>query len=257
MIINTLAANYINTGFSDLLRGSIAIDYFCRKYNKSHKLSWKTSKNNIHLMYVDHCPDVPFFIPENECRVFSNERENIYQLEELIRNHDNKTTEYIFCNLDSCTNIHASIAIPFLKKYATPTPYITSLTDKTLKKYNLDSFEVLHFRTLDKYTVPHPDYITTFQNIKQQHPIVFMSSHDLTKEIVKKGNNLIVLDVEPSHTGDGSDNHDYTNNFIEWNILCRAKAITTLSMYYHGSGFTYFPSLMYKIPYKSVLVQEK
>jgi hypothetical protein len=257
MIINTLAANYINTGFSDLMRGSIAIDYLCRKYNKTHKLSWKTEKNNIHKMYVDHCPNVPSYIPEDKCRVFSNERESIYQLDELIRNHDNSTVEYIFCNLDTFTKVHASTATSFLKKYSTPSPYITNLTDNIIKKYNLNNFEVIHFRTLDKYVVPHPDFIVAFQKIKQSTPIIFMSSHNLTKEIIKKGNNLIVLDIEPSHTGDGDDNHDYTNNFIEWNILCRSKSITTLSMYFHGSGFTFFPSLMYNIPYKFVFVQDK
>lgn len=253
MIINTFAGNYINVGFSDLMRGSIALDFLCRKYNKSHKISWRSKNNNIDKMYIDYCNDAPFFLPEEQCQIFAFARDTIHHLDKLVQEHDNNTIKYIFCNLNTYTDSHAPIAVPFLRKYTTPSKYIDDITQDYIQKYNLEDFEVIHFRSCDQYTSPQPQHINIIQNAKHTKKVLFISSNDKIKSIIKQTTNYTVLDIIPIHSGYGQ-NIDFTNTFIEWNLICKSKKITTISVYDWGSGFTFFPSIIHNIPIENIIV---
>lgn len=250
MIINTLAGNYINVGFSDLLRGSIAIDFLCRKYNKTHRISWRSNKSNIHEMFVDYCDGAPYSVAEEQCRLFLC----IHQLEEFIRTHDNSTVEYIYCNLNIYTDIHCMVAAPFLRKYTTPSAHLSNLTQNIIDQYNLNDFEVLHFRACDQWTTVLTRHIRMLQSLKHSKKVLFISNKSKIKNIIKQTTNYTVLDIEPMHTGFGTENTDFTGTFIEWNLICKSKRITTISAYDWGSGFTFFPALMYNIPVANITV---
>jgi hypothetical protein len=69
-----------------------------------------------------------------------------------------------------------------------------------------------------------------------------------------KGNNIQCLLLDIGHTSKNEDAIGIKNTLIEFYVMSFSKAIISMSVYPHGSGFSKWCSVVYNIPYVCYLL---
>jgi hypothetical protein len=126
------------------------------------------------------------------------------------------------------------------------------------------NYEIIHFRFRDEYSfesnnnIPENILIQSEELFKNNYNenTILLSSNKYFKNYIKSKYNIHIIDNDIVHLGDLNNNLNNELNGIKGSLLdffiqSNSKRIKTISNYGWVSGFIYWNSIIYDIPFEA------
>lgn len=154
-----------------------------------------------------------------------------------------------------------------------PTSDMALYIDQTMKDVAIikKEFVVIHIRAGDKYLIKKekklkPSFVTEILKSvneivgKTIQPILIISDDNQLKLLIKnKFPNVKTIFNEATHLGEGValNIQKVKNTMLDFYLMSEASSIYSFTTYEHGTGFSYWCSKLYNIPYSCKFVNNK
>lgn len=243
-------------GLGDLIRGTI------RLFELSKELNFKFEVNLIlhpisKFLKINHS--------DYDELIFNNKDNIEFVLTEDIENYIKESPNNIIffstnslCKYDNITN-ECKL---FIKNLLQPNEELNVQINSIIEKYNLNQFEIIHYRLGDKYFKENENNIDLkiFKHLinkilyNYSSKTIFLSDSKLFKLKFKsikeifKNKDINVLDLKICHLGYENDLDKIRDTLIEFFIVTKSNKIKTYSVYPWISGFVMWISKIYDIP---------
>jgi hypothetical protein len=289
------ANNSNPTGFGDFIRSCFFIIQFSIKYNFDYeilinhpiaeflqnyaskyfnsKILNKLLNNTVHIFNVTNWTESIFDKQNNiEQFILSKQKYNLFidYLCSLPINNNSIFSYNIFFPID---NISLE-EIDKIKFIFEPSREIIQYVDETLLSLNLvkNNFFILHIRSGDSYLkgenkIFHSLY---FEIIKNEIIEVIFNNKDKHVLLIADNNEIkyLLRDEFPyfklyfkdiTHLGEGMEleREKVKNTLLDFYLMSYATHIYSFTSYPHGSGFSYWCSKLYNIPYNCKYINVK
>lgn len=161
-----------------------------------------------------------------------------------------------------------------LSKIFEPTDKMNELINVTLNNMNFakKKYNIIHIRSGDTYLKQNSsnyhlndEYINVMTNeignIILKNPNIkwlLISDNNEIKQIIHKlYPNIHLINFKITHLGDGEllDYESVQNTMLDFFLMAYSAFIYSFTVYSHGSGFSYWCSKIYNIPYKCKYIQ--
>lgn len=264
-VINVLKTHYKNNcgmGIGDFLRGSFVLLHLCKNKNVEFDID-----------FSQH-PISKFLIKQN-----SNENNTNYE-----------DVEYIHCDKDNdqlwnyILSKNTDVVYLYTNNYVTqditdeerkiigdkfvPTEQLQKEIDNTLIELHLEKKEytVLHLRLGDKYLVNNE--CMSDNNINKLCNIInilvppcahllLLSDNNYVKEKLRHiYPHFVIHNKEIVHTTYSTVNNALLNTLVDFFLVANSNTVTTLSPYWHISGFSQYCCIMNNIPFNGHRIEE-
>ena len=243
-----------SNGFGDFLRGSILLAQYAKYFNINFKMDVsrhaisKCLTNESEILSTNAKINLIWFHIDND----SKNHIKLYSIIEYFIN-SNEENLYITTNLFYNMNLVSEDIKGCINSFFKfKQPYY----DMANKFFNLQKYNVLHIRCLDK------DFNTNFQDdnyllteiIKLQLSpnTIIMSNNYSLKIKIKKLFGFYVIDTSACHSARINNYTELESTIIEYIILSNSSNTYCFSYYHHGSGFSEQCSVLNNIPYSVV-----
>ena len=146
-------------------------------------------------------------------------------------------------------------AIQFMLRVLTPKNWVSELVESNLAKLKLDKYNVMHVRCGDNEFLGRRNTWKRFvakQMVKhnyEQNDLLLTDSAELKSDL-KNRSNIKVLTDSTAHLAHQFDSESLLNTMLEFYAITKATKIKAYSRYSQLSGFVYFPSTIYGIPFE-------
>lgn len=244
-------------GLGDLIRGTLFIYDFCKLNH--YNLSVNTS---LHPIYS--------FLKHNDTRynqIIDDNKDNIpfildHELSSVIHSKL-KTNDYIF----ECSNNHpislSQDAINFVKTLLEPNESIYAEYQTKLLQFNTKPYQIIHFRLGDNLIYSTSQH-ALFDKLYNTHIKPYINENNITYVISDCNsfleyctqnvscNALRFSEPKSAHFGQKESHSEHLRNtLLDFYMIQNACYIHSLSVYDWNSGFAYWISKLYNIPYTS------
>lgn len=283
--------NNFATGFGDFIRSCFFIIQFCFKYNFeyeiiiNHPIACFFNKFNISYPISK---SKPFIYNNIQMFTETNWHKNVYDKNNYILNFQLKTeklSQYslylnqlpVIDNSIFSYNIFFPVSIiseeekNIVRSLFEPTNEITEYLQQTFSLLQITSnnFIIIHIRSGDLYlTGKNKTFnIVYFNAIKNEisnlifnNNVVLIADNNEIKYLLKMEFPSLKLDYKQiTHIGEGIEleREKVKNTLLDFYIMSRASYIYSFTSYPHGSGFSYWCSVVYNIPYKCKFINIK
>jgi hypothetical protein len=277
------------TGFGDFIRSCFFVIQFCTKYNLQYKiiinhplaqfLKKFIDQSSYDINYNNTFKNIAFFSECNyqECILDNNNYiEHFLLCKKSLKNY----IDYL-CKMPIVNNSVFSYNIFFPYDFASskecdkiadlfePSNEIVDNVDSILSKLELvkKQFIILHIRSGDAYlkNITNKFDILYFKKLKNEISEIIFKYKDKDKKILLIADNneikVLLKEIFPdilyyihniTHIGEGIElkNEEVKNTMTDFYLMSNSSAIFSITTYKHGSGFSYWCSKLYKIPYR-------
>lgn len=244
--------NYAFWGIGDIIRGIIAVNEICAKYDYEFYIDFQKHqikhflKENVHPFssHVESTKNIPYIFPGKVEKYITECNENIVML----------VTNEVF-NKPIPLNMKTQ-----LKNILTPNDTFQKEINVYISKLP-KNYEILHFRLGDDKLVRNNDIyfeniINKLDNHFNENKVIVTDNMTLKQFLLKKEkyyNNILDTGM-PCHIGIQTTLSSLKNTLIEFYIITRSSNIRSYSVYSWISGFVNIPSILYDIPLQKILV---
>ena len=275
------------SGFGDFVRGCYFLIFFCEKYGFDHNIivdhpvsQFLENSHYFNMNYKYIFDKIPIFsnnnwinstLSSNNEIVHFNFKESI--IPEFI-DYLNNTTIYD-SNLFIYNICFPSETIPekhksIMRSILEPNSEMKNYINNTLKSLNLNkkNYYIIHIRSGDKYlnnmaSKFDMNYIhTIIEDISKyashKYPFLLISDNNYIKQILTNVFPFIkTIYKEITHFGEGVklEYGKVKNTMLDFYLFSMAKRIKSYSSYEHGSGFSYWSSITYNVPYSCKVIK--
>lgn len=254
MVVNTFSVELQKFGFGDFIRGSYGLYEICQNLNIDFAID-----------FSDH-PIIDYVIPkidivkEKKTKIHDiSNRTDVAQVSNFVhRIHDLYNTRYEYVRFyyssppeSEKTKYECGLADYFLPN---------ARSEKLIKsKFSYDEYNLIHIRCGDHnaFNKNHINYVddiitsieTKLNQIKNSSllPILIISDSYELKKKLSTIYDFHIIDNDASHT------IEYTDFFneiaLDFFLICKAQSIHQFCVYKQPSGFSYWPHIMFKIPF--------
>jgi len=275
-IVNVYQLQYKNgpaQGFGDFLTGSLFLFQLCVKHSLIFDMDFTNhplSKNFI-IEKKDNNIDYTNVLYYTDLENFRRDKILLYNTFISHLNKINDEVYYLFCNFNPLYHIQNQGPV-FIKSKLILNLEIENNIKKILDNFNLMpyNFDIIHIRSGDKYLLSNnklnnitvQKYIQLFTNIVDINKKYIILSDNLTlKKAIKKinkFNNFFIDDLsEICHTGENSikTESQLKNTVTDFFLMSKSQNITSVSLMSRGgTGFSRSCAMIFKIPYRSILI---
>ena len=253
-------------GFGDLIRGTISL------YLLSKKLNYN--------FYVDtHLHPISKYLEPIFCPYITYIDENINKIPYVGGNHNvsthNSFTNFfnfvkssqniiaVFSNDVSANNmIITNDCKEFCKLFLQPQPFFLTQINSFIDNLPLKNYNVFQFRMGDDEVVYNKDINIDYNKFfnkfisknlfNPKEDIIISDSKKLKDYAKSKGYNT--TQFNPKHFGVHNDEKSTQELLLEIFMMSKAKKIKSYTVYSWTSGFTYWISKIYDIPYEKIVL---
>ena len=277
------------TGFGDFIRSCVFIIQFCSKNNIEYDIIINHPialfLNNFHYTYKKSNLFVEFLHKNTNYFTYSNwiktnfDKHDYKEQFILSENIYNNYIEY----LSSLPIINDTLysynvlfpiykttknEIDIIKKLLEPTFKMSSYVEDKLSQLNLinKKFIVIQIRSGDEYINDKnknnffSEYLNNIysfiNNFNPTHNDVFLiADNNRIKYLIhQKFPQIKILFNNITHIGNSNDSHkeELKNTLLDFYIMSKSSSIFSITSYLHGSGFSYWCSQIYNVPYNCV-----
>ena len=273
MVVNTFSKNLQKFGLGDFIRGSYGLYEICRNLNIDFAIDLS-----------DH-PIIDYIIPKID--IANKKKTEIYDIssrkdakqiahyiDRLHSLYNSKGYEYIRFYSDIKPIGENKMYNYNLREYFLPNQKSNELIKSN---FEYDSYNLIHIRCGDHnvfggYNINDKDYnVSNMSNIRQSDvnyidniiatistqlseiktkstlPILVISDSYLLKKKLSAIYDFHIIDNDASHT------IEYTDFFneiaLDFFLTCRAQSIHQFCIYKRPSGFSYWPHILFDIPF--------
>lgn len=271
-----------STGFGDFVRGCLYVLEFCEKHNKACDFHINHHHIKKYLNYFIDKPELPPAIARNIHKYLELNAEFI-TIHNKIEYRTHSLNDSLFIHyLNACTNYLGNIYMnttnfplhqisqknkDFMRRVLEPTHQLLEEVDRHMSELKLvkQNFITYHIRLGDSYlnnptnTVVHNQliqYIIKKMTLRPQHDYLLITDSSIFKKIIVsyfQHINIKCIFFDISHTCE-NDDASIKNTLVEFYMMSHSKAIISMSVYPHGSGFSKWCSVVYSIPYVCYLL---
>lgn len=277
------------TGLGDFIRGCFFIIQFCTKFNFEYDIIINHPISKFFKNFPLDITNYNNNIYKNNIVMFteSNFNKCVYDEQNCIKNftlHKDTFSRFLnyLCSLPVINNSVFSYNILFpydnitIEEYNKirflfePSNEMNDKVNEILTSLNLikKDFYVLHIRSGDSYLTNKSNKFDTlyFDTVKHEIAqfIVKNNKNKINNMLLIADNNMIKLlfnEIFPNikflihditHIGEGVQLEEYKvkNTMIDFFLMSNSSFIFSLTSYPHGSGFSYWCSKIYNIPYE-------
>lgn len=283
------------TGFGDFIRSCIFIVQFCFKNNINYDIIinhpialflnkfYFTYKKNTQFVSFLH-KNTNYFSSSNWLKTNFNNFEKLHYNQQFILSENiyNDYLEYL-SSLPVINNSLYSYNILFpideitsnqiniMKDLLEPTNEMTTYVHQTLNYLNFinNRYIVVQIRSGDKYLNDENnnvflteylkriyDLINTFNS--NNNSILLIADNNKIKHFIhKKFPQIKILFNNITHIGECDDSHEENlkNTLLDFYLMSKSCHIFSITSYLHGSGFSYWCSKIYSIPYNCIYIE--
>lgn len=271
------------TGFGDFIRGCLYVLEFAEKHNVSCHFHIHNHNLNKYLTYFANMPPLRDSISKNiykyaglNAEFTAHQRKIEYT---ILPSGDNSFLLYLNSLPNYMGNVYINTTnfpsrfispdnIDKMKHMLEPIPSLKSTVLHCMNKHQLvpKTYITYHIRLGDHF-LENPTDTVIHQAIVQEvlqkmvlrpnETYLLITDTPALKKIVMsyfKGNNIQCLLLDIGHTSKNEDAIGIKNTLIEFYVMSFSKAIISMSVYPHGSGFSKWCSVVYNIPYVCYLL---
>ncbi len=284
--------NVFTTGLGDFIRSCFFIIQFSTKYSFEYEIIINHPVANFLNKFLNTIPKHKSYIFDNiQMFTETNWLKNIYDKNNYILNFQLKTeklTQYsLYLNqlhvLDNSifsynilfpVNIISEEERNIVRYLFEPTNEIREYLQQTLNFLQItpNNFIVIHIRSGDLYlngtnkvfnivyfnAIKNEIYKIIFNN--NNTDILLIADNNEIKYLLKNEFPSLKLDYkEITHLGEGVqlEREKVKNTLLDFYIMSNSSYIYSFTSYPHGSGFSYWCSVVYNIPYKCKYINIK
>jgi len=275
------------TGFGDFIRGCFFIIQFCSKFNFdydimiNHPIS-KFFKNFPSDNSIPFSNNILMFTESNFDKCVYDD-ENYIQNYKLIEETFQRYLNHLY-NLPVIDNSVFSYNILFpyhnitsemcdkMRVLFEPSNEISDKINEILSSLQLvkNRFSVLHIRSGDSYLINKKtkfdplyfqtitDEITQLLANNNNSNILLIADNNIIKVLLNQiFPNIKFLIHDITHIGEGVQLQEekVKNTMIDFFLMANSASIFSLTSYTHGTGFSYWCSRIYNIPYQSKFIK--
>jgi hypothetical protein len=275
------------TGFGDFIRGCFFIDQFCTKFNFqyniviNHPISKFLKNFSSDNSIANNYNNIDMFTETNFEKCVYDEESYIKNIT-LIQQTFNRFLNYLY-NLPVIKNSVFSYNILFpyhditpelankMKALFQPSNEINDKVNEILTNLQLvkNNFFVLHIRSGDSYLIDKNNKfdLLYFQTLKDEIAKFIANNNNINILLIADNNSIKVLlnNIFPNikfiihditHIGEGTqlEEDKVKNTMLDFFLMANSSFIFSLTSYSHGTGFSYWCSKIYNIPYHSKFI---
>ena len=236
-------------GLGDLIRGTIGTFQLCKKHGyklivdtHTHPISvfLKNSKTEYSDLIDELGENITFKCPgEVENFILESTREN----------------PIIFMTNEHCIEPIEEDVKEFIRDLISPNNEIVNDVSQIIQLLPSD-YIVKHVRLGDGEMVRNEQNTDKYFNLlnklmlmKTPKDVLFSDSYSF-KKFATLHSGIIALNSETSHLGYHTDLNKLKNTMIDFYLISKSKMIYSYSEYSWNSGFVYWCSIIYNIPFK-------
>ena len=286
--------NVFPTGLGDFIRSCFFIIQFCTKYSFEYEIIINhpiaNFLNKFYLSYIVS-KQKSYIFDNIQMFTETNWLKNIYDKNNYILNFqlkneklhqyslylnqlpviDNSIFSY---NIFFPVNIISEEERNIVRSLFQPTNEIREYLQQTLNLLQItpNNFIIIHIRSGDLYlngknkvfnivyfnAIKHEIYNLIFNN--NNIDILLIADNNEIKYLLKKEFPILKLDYKQiTHLGEGVqlEREKVKNTLLDFYIMSNSSYIYSFTSYPHGSGFSYWCSVVYNIPYKCKYINVK
>lgn len=280
-IINVYQPKYKNLtaqGFGDYLRGCFCIFQICKMYSiefdmdlSNHPMCNFLDLNNKDIYIGIDRNNISWFSDPNyipiDSKIFIKDSINFHNKFVSHLNTIKEENYYLFCNSFPVFNIINDNSRNFILNKIVPkseikTNVINSLTSLGLNK---KQFSVIHIRCGDDYLLNNHSLKVNYVKkilknlqpfLKVNRKYLILSDNNNIKYFFRNYKNCVFYVRSITHLGENGDKEEnkIKNTLLDFYIMSESNYIISVSPYTWGSGFSQWCSVIYKIPYKKIII---
>ena len=235
----------IGIGLGDMIRGALGLFEYCREKKYDFFL-------DVQLHPISNMLDLP---PSPYADIVKQRKDEIKFLPNPDRVIEESTDDVLLIACNFCPYKDFSLeAKQFMSRALTPKKWVSELFESQLTRLNLNNYNIIHLRCGDNEFLSKRNDWKRFvarQMIKynyEQGDLLLTDSVTLKVEL--KNNNIKIFTDTASHLANSVDSESLLNTVLEFYAITKAQKIKAYSRYSHLSGFVYFPSVIYGIPFE-------
>ena len=286
------SGNTFPTGFGDFIRSCFFIVQFCVKYGFeyeiliNHPIALFLDKFYSNYQTENHLLNnkITMFTETNWVESVFNSENNIEQFL-LSKQKFNLFIDYL-CSLPVINNsvVSYNIFFPYdsisleesdkIRLLFEPSREMSEYVDDTLLSLDLvkKDFIVIQIRSGDSYLkgenkifnsvyfeVIKNEIIEVIFNNKEKNVLLIADNNEIKCLLNEHFNHFKTLLLDITHLGEGVklDKDEIKNTLLDFYLMAQASYIYSFTSYPHGSGFSYWCSKLYNIPYKCKYINVK
>lgn len=246
-IIQTDVHNF--WGLGDLIRGTIGMFQLCKKHGYRlivdthvHPISsfFKNSRTEYSDLIDELGENIPFKFPG--------------EVEQFILN-SNQETPIVFMTNEHCIEPIEEDVKQFIRELISPSNEIVNDIDQIIQSLPSD-YIVKHVRLGDGEMVRNEQntnkymyLLNRLKSIRTNKDVLFSDSYNF-KNFATSQSGIMTLNTETSHLGYHTDSTKLKNTMIDFYLISKSKMIHSYSEYSWNSGFVYWSSIIYNIPFQ-------
>tara|TARA_B110000285_G_scaffold16967_1_gene16536 strand:- start:106 stop:1311 length:1206 start_codon:yes stop_codon:yes gene_type:complete len=296
-IYHVYQPNYVNnvspTGLGDFIRSCFFIFHFCNKYEfegkilikhpiavflQNHHLTFLTNQqllSGVHMFTHGNLKDLHLNrikdsnttgecdLYENALPLYTDFLSNLTVINKSIYSYN-----ILFPYNNNIFYFRSQVQHVFQ-----PTSDMVLYIDQTMNHEGIikKGFVVIHIRAGDKYLIKketnlNPSFMEEIIKsvneivVRTIQPILIISDNNQLKLLIKqKFPNVKTIFNEATHLGEGValNIQNVKNTMLDFYLMSYASSIYSFTTYDHGTGFSYWCSKLYNIPYSCKFVNNK
>jgi hypothetical protein len=236
-------------GLGDLIRGTIGTLQLCKKHG--YKLIVDTHSHPISVFFKYSRTEYSDLIDElGENIPFKCQGE----LEKFILNSSNENP-IVFMTNEQCIEPIEEDVKHFIRELISPSNEIVNDIDQIIQSLPSD-YIVKHVRLGDGEMVRNEQntnkymyLLNRLRSIRTNKDVLFSDSYNF-KNFANSQSGIMTLNTETSHLGYHTDLTKLKNTMIDFYLISKSKMIHSYSEYSWNSGFVYWSSIIYNIPFQ-------
>ncbi len=236
----------IGIGLGDMIRGTLGLFEYCLKNNHSFYL-------DIQLHPISNILDLP---PSQFSDIVKSSKEEIKFIPYPDKVIEQSTDDVLLIACNFCPYEDFSLeGKQFMLQVLTPKKWVSDIFESQLKRLNLNKYNIIHLRCGDNEFLSKRNNWKRFvarQMIKYnyEHNDLLLTDSVELKSHLKNSSNIKILTDTTAHLAHQFDSESLLNTMLEFYAITKATKIKAYSRYSHLSGFVYFPSVIYGIPFE-------
>lgn len=236
-------------GLGDLIRGTIGTIQLCKKHG--YKLTVDTHAHPISVFFKNSRTEYSDLIDElGENIPFKCQGE----LENFILN-SNGENPIVFMTNEQCIEPLEEDVKTFIRELISPSSEIINDIDQIIQSLPSD-YIVKHVRLGDGEMVRNEQntnkyfyLLNRLMSLRTNKDVLFSDSYNF-KKFASSHAGFMSLNTDTSHLGYHTDLTKLKNTMIDFYLISKSKAIYSYSEYSWNSGFVYWSSVIYDIPFQ-------
>ena len=261
-------------GLGDLIRGTIATFQLCKKHGyklivdtHAHPISvfFKNSRTEYSDLIDELGENIQFKCPGEVENFILNQRRMKSDPADLDSSwsmtdkdfNSNEESPIVFMTNEQCIEPIEEDVKDFIRELISPNNDIINDINQIIQSLPCD-YIVKHVRLGDAEMVRNQQNTNKYMyllnrliSMRTSKDVLFSDSYNF-KKFASSRAGFISLNTETSHLGYHTDLNKLKNTMIDFYLISKSKMIYSYSEYSWNSGFVYWSSVIYNIPFRRV-----